>query len=133
MEQRAKGVPFKEIALKLGRTVRGVNLKYYRLCDAGDAKPAAHDTASKAQGGKGILPRPCPDENWSIEDDLDLVSEHHRGLSMLDVSIMLERTKADCVARYNALIEAMPEGEHTKRQIRLKNTLTYHATLGRAA
>ncbi len=145
LEMRAEAVPFKVIALKLNRPVKGVTQKFYNLRDAQE-KPAvtpaskvvgpvsaAPTTASKAEGGKGILPRPCPDENWPIEDDLDLVSEHHRGLPMLDVSIILERTKPDCVARYNALIEAMPAGPFTERQTKLKQTLAAHAQLARKA
>lgn len=145
LDMRAEGVPFKVIAQKMSRPVGGLTQKFYNLRDV-RKKPAARPAskvvgpvstapaiASKAEGGKGILPRPCPDESWPIEDDFDLVSEHHRGLPMLDVSIILERTKPDCVARYNALIEAMPAGPFTERQTKLKQTLTAHSQLARKA
>jgi len=154
-------VPMGELAEKIGRTEVAckAKLKYistytpekmaeakkllaFRLGKAkkpasktvGEIVPApAEAPASKAEGGAGFLPRPCPDEHWPIEDDLDLVSEHHRGLSMMDVSIILERTKPDCVARYKALIEAMPESSRILRQAQLKKTLAYHAAQARKA
>ncbi len=146
--QRANGAPFKEIAAQLNRPLEAAlaALKVARIMPVATppAAPAAASkhvgkikTApvppSKAEGGKGILPRPCRDDNWPIEDDLDLVSKHHRGISMLDVSITLERTKPECVKRYNVLMDAMPAGPHTERQIKLKQTLAYHANLSRAA
>lgn len=156
LAQRNMDVPFKQIAIELNRSLKAVHQRYYKLRDEGqkpaptatpappvrevkrasevvNPAPSGPPTTSKAEGGQGILPRPCPDENWPIEDDFDLVTLHHRGLNMIDVSIQLERTKDDCLARYKKLIEAMPDAGFTDSQQRLKRTLTHYAQQARAA